>query len=193
MKTWQPPLLMAVVAIGALTGGVWLRAEMAPSNRDKAAADAVAQIHTASDERVQRPDFQFADQDGVVRRIADWDGQVLVVNFWATWCAPCIEEIPFFVELQRSYAGDGVQFLGIAVDDMENVQAFAEQYALNYPTAAGDESAFEMLKAFGNTFGGLPYTALVDRDGDIVFRHPGAIERSQLEAAIQAFLKPVAG
>ena len=80
---------------------------------------AVIWLQQAPEETVQRPDFTLPDLAGERRRIAEWDGDIVVLNFWATWCAPCREEIPLFTELQTAFDDQGVQFLGVAIDDPE--------------------------------------------------------------------------
>lgn len=124
----------------------------------------------------QRPGFALPDLHGELRDISDWDGNVLAVNFWATWCAPCKEEIPEFVELQDKYRDHGVVFIGVALDNSEAVADFAEYYGMNYPILIGEQAAIDAAKAFGNRIGALPYTAFVDRDGRIVHTHYGLIK-----------------
>lgn len=123
-----------------------------------------------------RPGFALPDLEGEVRDISDWDGHILAVNFWATWCAPCKEEIPEFVELQEKYREQGVVFIGVALDSQEAVADFAERYGMNYPILIGEQAAIDAAKAFGNRIGALPFTAFVDRDGRIVHTHYGLIK-----------------
>ena len=136
-----------------------------------------------------RPDFHFVDQAGVRRDISDWDQRVVVVNFWATWCPPCLVEIPVLVTLQSRFEARGVQFVGIALDDPEAVHRYAAQVGLNYPTAHdGDGTAPSLLQRFGGASGGLPFTVLIDRHGNIVHRHAGPLTADQLEGLLQAQL-----
>ena len=105
------------------------------------------------------------DADGTAQPLAQWRGKLLVVNFWATWCAPCREEMPMFVKAQREHAGAGLQFVGIAVDDAAKARQFATEIGVNYPTLIGGYGAMELSKSLGNTLMALPFTVVVDRDG----------------------------
>ncbi len=138
-----------------------------------------------------RPEFTLADQAGQVHRAADWDGQVLVVNFWATWCVPCRREIPAFVELQENYRDRGLQFVGIALDTRVEVERFLAEFdlAVNYPLLiAADNTGIALATDYGNRFGILPYTVLVDRNGAISFVQYGEISHAQTERAIRELL-----
>lgn len=138
-----------------------------------------------------RPDFALADHVGRVHRAADWDGQVLVVNFWATWCIPCRREIPAFVALQESYRERGLQFVGIAIDTANEVRRFIDELDLpvNYPLLiAADNDGIALATDYGNRFGILPYTVLIDRDGAISFIQYGEISHAQAERAIRELL-----
>lgn len=136
----------------------------------------------------RRPDFSLPDLQGNQRSISDWDGQILVVNFWATWCSPCRQEIPDFIELQAQYGERGVQFLGVAVDRPEAAAAFASEFGMNYPSLVGEADALEVNAAFGNTIGALPYTAIVDRSGRVVFTHRGILSRDAAVAELERLL-----
>ena len=132
---------------------------------------------------VSLPDVNGQDQP-----IAQWKGKVLIVNFWATWCAPCRDEMPEFVNLQREFGAQGVQFVGIAVDDAAKVRDFAAELGLNYPALIGGYGAIELSKALGNRVGALPYTVILDRTGRVSRTHLGPIKPSDLRAIIGQLL-----
>ena len=136
----------------------------------------------------RRPDFQFVDLDGVHRRMAHWDGRVVVVNFWATWCSPCLAEVPELIALQSRYRSRGVRFVGLALDDLERVRAYAKEVSLNYPTAVGDAPLLELMRGFGNPTQALPFTALVSPGGQVVERYAGLVARDTLEARLEELL-----
>ncbi|MGH8581083.1 MAG: TlpA family protein disulfide reductase [Gammaproteobacteria bacterium] len=132
----------------------------------------------------QRPEFTLNDLQNKPRRVGEWDGKVLVVNFWATWCPPCRKEIPQFIALQQEFGDRGLQFLGIAIDDPRTVREFVPSLRFNYPILVGEQDAIDVAKAYGNLIGALPYTVVVDRKGAIVLTHQGEVSGHQLEQVI---------
>ena len=128
------------------------------------------------------------DTTGSQQSIAQWKGKVLVVNFWATWCVPCREEMPEFVKAQREFGDRGVQFVGIAVDDVAKVRDFAAELSLNYPALIGGFGAIELSKALGNRLAALPYTVVIDRAGRISRAHLGALKPAELRNVITPLL-----
>ncbi len=135
-----------------------------------------------------RPAFSLSDLDGVVQDVAQWDGKVVLINFWATWCPPCRKEMPAFVELHEQYAADGFEIVGIAIDDAEAVRDFIDTLGVNYPILVGDLDASEVSRLYGNHLGALPYSVLVDRDGTIRFIKPGELTHDVLDSELQRLL-----
>jgi len=126
-----------------------------------------------------RPIFSLSDLDGVERSIEEWDGRILVINFWATWCAPCRREIPMLIDLQKDYSDRNVQVIGIAVDFLEDVRAYAAETPFNYPILVGEQDAIEIAGQFGVAFVGMPFTVVTDATGLIVERHTGELLREE--------------
>jgi peroxiredoxin len=136
----------------------------------------------------RRPDFELKDLDGVPRAVSEWDGKVLVLNFWGTWCPPCLKEIPEFVELQQRLGERGLQFVGIALEKPEAVREFADRHGMNYPNLAGGMDVIAVAEAYGNEVGALPYTVIIDRAGTIVFTRAGALPGPDAEKLILPLL-----
>lgn len=124
------------------------------------------------------------DFEGRPRTLADYRGKILVINYWATWCAPCREEIPLFVRLQRDYAAKNVQFIGIAIDQVDKVRVFAEEYRINYPLLIGGLDAVELSRKTGNTAGVLPYTLLVGSDGRSAVSLVGSLSEARMRGQL---------
>jgi len=127
-----------------------------------------------------RPEFAMMDIEGNVRNIKDWDGQVVLLNFWATWCPPCLEEIPGFIEIQQQLDNRGFQIIGVAVDNEENVREFANEMAMNYPILAGEMEAIELSQKYGNSIGGLPFSAIIDKNGKVTHTITGELSKDRL-------------
>ena len=121
--------------------------------------------------------------------MAQWRGKVLVVNFWATWCAPCREEIPALMRLQRNYAANGVQFVGIAIDNASKVRDYAEEMQINYVLLIGSMETLGVTKDLGNPAGVLPFTVVLDHAGKVAYVHAGQLSEASLGAVLAPLLK----
>lgn len=132
-----------------------------------------------------RPEFSLPDLDGEERHISEWDGKLVVLNFWGSWCPPCVHEIPIFMDLQREYGDRGLQFVGVAMDREDDARAFYEDMEVNYPSMIGVQEVTAVLERYGNTNGTLPYTVIINREGHIVKRFDREVTREQIEAEIQ--------
>lgn len=134
------------------------------------------------------PDFTLTDRDGLLRSSSEWEGQVRVVNFWATWCAPCREEIPLLVDLQREYADQGFTVLGVALDKPEAVHEFSEAFSINYPVLVGEQETRSLAGKFGSHRLGLPHTIILNRDGEVAGFHLGLIQREDITPLLESLL-----
>jgi thiol-disulfide isomerase/thioredoxin len=124
------------------------------------------------------------DPDGKPQALSQWDGQVRVINFWATWCAPCREEMPHFVKLQTRYGTRGVTFLGVAIDRAERVARFAAEIGVNYPLLLADMSLLGLASRIGNRGEVLPFTLVLDRSAKIAARRTGIYTEEALAAIL---------
>ncbi|OOG23204.1 thioredoxin [Thioalkalivibrio denitrificans] len=136
----------------------------------------------------QRPDFSLPDLDGDIRHISEWDGDVVLINFWATWCPPCIREMPAFVEVQETYGEQGVTIVAVAIDNEQDVRDFYETYGLNFPVLLGETAGIAVSRDYGNRIGALPYSVLLDREGIIRFVKPGELHQETLEDELRPLL-----
>jgi len=128
----------------------------------------------------------FTDLDGRPINLAQFKGKVAVVNFWATWCPPCLKEMPDLVSAYARHQEQGVVFIGIAVDDNTGmVRKFASEHGINFPLAIGKENGIELMQKLGNSLAGLPYTLVLDARGNIVASRLGPITPARLEQAVQ--------
>jgi len=130
------------------------------------------------------PDFVLSDLNGVPRPISDWSGQPILINFWATWCAPCRREMPLLQKLHEEFGNDGLQVIGIAIDRAPDVSAFTIETGITYPILVGQEDAIEVTDGFGLDFLGLPFTVLVDQDGQILKIQLGELHADDLKLIV---------
>ena len=172
-----PPPELSAVAVGPAVG-VAEPAEVPTLGTEPEDADAVGQMAAL--------DFTLKDMDGIDVSLASFKGQIILINFWATWCGPCKAEIPDLVELQTQYRDDLV-ILGISVDDTpEQMRPYAEEYGMNYPVLVGNGRE-DLQDAYGPLWG-IPVTVIVDRDGRIHVRHSGIGSKEQFEREITTLL-----
>ena len=126
--------------------------------------------------------------DGAPQNLSRFRGRILVINYWATWCAPCREEIPLFVRLQQEYDAKGVQFVGIAIDQPDKVRDFAREFRINYPLLIAGMDAMELSRKAGNRAGVLPYTLVLSRQGNIAASLVGGITETRMRAQLDPLL-----
>ena len=134
------------------------------------------------------PDISLPDLEGKQRSLSEWQGKVLVLNFWATWCSPCRKEIPEFIELQKEYGGKGLQFIGIAVEELEPAKEYSKHAGINYPILVGQPSAINLSVPLGNMISTVPFTVIFDRQGNIIHRQLGEISRDVILEKTLTFL-----
>lgn len=125
-------------------------------------------------------DFTLKDLNGVEVSLSDFSGDIIVLNFWATWCPPCREEIPDFIEVNNNYKDKGVQFLGVSNEDIDIIKDFVEEYGINYPILVDRANIF-------NAWGirAIPTTFILSSNGTVLFSNVGMMTKSQLETAIE--------
>ena len=180
MTRSRPALVTAVLSAAAVLGYLSYRA-VAP---ERAPPEEVSGADTAGDqprpELADRlPEFALGNLAGSPQSITSWPGKPLLINFWATWCAPCLREIPLLKELQNS--NEGLQIVGIAVDRREPVVTFADTMQFNYPILIGQSDAWEAAAAFGVNVYALPFTIFTAADGSVLGVHTGELHREHLD------------
>jgi peroxiredoxin len=134
------------------------------------------------------PPFALQDTAGATRSLSEWEGRVILLNFWATWCPPCKYEIPDFIELQAEYGEAGFQIVGIGIDEAERIRSYHDEMGINYPVLIATDP--EMMSDWGNRAQVLPYSVVIDRDGEIRYIHRGQLDRSQFEREILPLITP---
>jgi thiol-disulfide isomerase/thioredoxin len=132
------------------------------------------------------PDFTLGDLSGTPRSIRSWPGKSMIVNFWATWCAPCRREIPLLRELQKQHGAEGFQIVGVAVDVREDVVKYAQEIGIDYPVLIGEQDGLEAVNKFGQGSIGFPFTVFTDNQGRIVLFHLGEIHKEQADILLGA-------
>ena len=128
-----------------------------------------------------RPDLEFRGLDGRPHKLSEWNGKLLLLNFWATWCAPCVKEIPLLVEAQQQYGARGLQVVGIAMDETEPVREFQARLHINYPIMLGAAEIIAAMDQLGDQLGAFPFSVLIGPDGRILGRTSGGLEREDIQ------------
>lgn len=138
----------------------------------------------------ERPDYTLETVDGRSLSAGDWDGKVVLVDFWASWCVPCRREMPEFNRLRAEYADQGFEVVGIAADELEKVQEFLGEVPVTFPIVYGEvDAVMEISEQYGNDYGGLPFSAFIDREGNVRYtQRPGLVTFEDAEAVLQTLL-----
>lgn len=186
-RQWLWAIGVGIVAAGA---GVGLRLWQTSPHTAAASKPPAPppQPATASGPGQQLWQQRWPDLQGTPQPLAQWRGKVLVVNFWATWCAPCREEIPAFIRIQNDFELQGVQFVGIALDQPDQVEPFARELKINYPLLLTGEEGLKLLPELGNPTGALPFTLVYDTDGRLLHTHLGPIAEDLLRQVLEPLL-----
>jgi thiol-disulfide isomerase/thioredoxin len=175
----NPRLLFSGVAVAAVAAGgiLWwaTRDTNAPIAPETASQIARGALLAAS----------FSDTAGTSHALGEFQGKVLVLNFWATWCVPCREEMPAFARLQERWRGQGIQFVGLANDDAGKVERFGRELAINYPLWVGGDTVAELSRRLGNHLGVLPHTVIIDRGGTVLEGRVGPYTEEGLESKLR--------
>jgi thiol-disulfide isomerase/thioredoxin len=127
------------------------------------------------------PQFALKDLSGKLTPVSSWQGKSLMINFWATWCAPCRREIPLLKTLAGDWAGRDLEIVGIAVDYPDKVRAFAHEFKIDYPVLVGEQDAMDVAADFGMASPGFPFTVFTDKRGQVVTLFLGELHRPQAE------------
>jgi thiol-disulfide isomerase/thioredoxin len=127
----------------------------------------------------------FTDVSGRSHALGEFQGRILVVNFWATWCVPCREEMPAFSRLHERWQAKGVQFVGLARDETDKVARFSREVPISYPLWIGDENAADLSRRLGNRLGVLPHTVILGRDSRVLDSRVGPYSEKDLDEKLR--------
>lgn len=136
----------------------------------------------------QRPDFSLPDMHGQTRHISEWDGKVILLNFWASWCPPCRKELPDFVRLYEDYGEQGFIVVGVGIDKKQDLSDFMDSVGVEYPVMISELEGIRISQAYGNRLGALPYSVIIDRDGQMVSSHTKLLTYEDVEGMIKPLL-----
>ncbi|MDX2478350.1 MAG: TlpA disulfide reductase family protein [Gammaproteobacteria bacterium] len=171
-KLW---LMAGLAMLAGVLASLYLNTGVIETRQNQNAAISLDQIN-------------LLDLDGNKQSLSQWQGKVLLVNFWATWCPPCREEIPVFLSLRKKFSSDGFEVVGISIDDANKVKQYRRSMQIDYPLLDGEQSGMPLMVSLGNPTGGLPFSVLYDRKGDVVQIKTGAYGHQELQDLIEKLL-----
>ncbi|HBA66620.1 MAG TPA: redoxin [Methylococcaceae bacterium] len=165
--------VLIIAAAVALAGGIWLQSKNQPETQSEA---------------MELPNYRLPDLTGNERSPSEWRGKIVIVNFWATWCPPCREEIPEFIALQQEYQGRGLQFVGIAIETKESVEKYLDFVDINYPMLVAGDQGIILTQQWGNSAGILPFSLIFNQQGRMIHKQAGQLSRAKIVEIIEPLI-----
>jgi peroxiredoxin len=179
-------LLLAAVAVA---GVAYAGTDIVPGKSDGTVSKASA-IHAANEKKANS--LSLMGLDGAMHSLEDWKGKVVVLNFWATWCSPCLSEIPDFVVYQDQYKTRGLQIIGVGLDEEKKLRNVQRTLEINYPVLVADpKKNGALMESWGNSSGIVPYSVVIDRNGRVIYTHHGQIDSDTFNENILPLLGKV--
>ncbi|MBI3571776.1 MAG: TlpA family protein disulfide reductase [Gammaproteobacteria bacterium] len=172
-------LLLLILAVLALAGGFWAAKLL------RAPEENPTTLSYGGGEMIN---FTLPELDGKKHSLDEWRGKVIVLNFWATWCPPCREEIPLLIALQKKREADGLQIVSVAIDNKTAVMLYRQSVGINYPILMSGDDALDLAARYGNRMGSLPFTVIIDRSGAIAVRKLGPFKQGELESLVEPLI-----
>lgn len=165
--------VLIIAAAVALAGGIWLQSKNQPETQSEA---------------MELPNYRLPDLTDNERSPSEWRGKIVIVNFWATWCPPCREEIPEFIALQQEYQGRGLQFVGIAIETKESVEKYLDFVDINYPMLVAGDQGIILTQQWGNSAGILPFSLIFNQQGRMIHKQAGQLSRAKIVEIIEPLI-----
>ncbi len=180
--------IIVIAIIGVITGFVANQYSSRNSGENITADTATTKVAVKKVKSSRRPNYSLKDLEDKTRSASEWDGKVVILNFWATWCPPCRREMPAFIQFQETYQDKGVTFVGIALDEKDAVVDFTDPMGMNYPILIAELEGIQLSQDYGNRLNILPFTVIIDRKGNIVKRFSREVSFENIEEIVKPLL-----
>lgn len=177
--------ILSIVAVLSAIMGVYVANHQSQQLAEEIRSNSAQ--HPATTPVQQLFSLQLPDSEGQMQALSQWRGKPLVLNFWASWCTPCVKEMPELSKLQKDFAGRGVQVLGIGIDSAQAIKEFKQKQEISYPLLVSGIEGSELARALGNQAGGLPFTVLIGADGKIHKTYLGILKFDQFYMDLNAY------
>ncbi len=171
----QNTILIFFISALALTAGIFMQTTLNKDQQEGSISIPALEIN-------------LPDVTDKQRSISEWQGKIRIINFWATWCPPCLKEIPEFIKLQNEYQDKNLQFIGVAIENRQAVADYLKTLPINYPMLIGGDEAIALSQQLGNIVNAVPFTVFVNQQGQIFHRHPGELSREKIIEIITPLL-----
>ena len=161
------------------------------ANSPKQSASAITSytLPSKADKESKMKSLSLTGLDGVAHSLSDWKGKVIVINFWATWCSPCLYEIPSFVTYQEEYQARGLQIIGVGLDEVRKLRNVQRSLEINYPVLVADPAVYGgLMERWGNSSGVVPYSVVIGQDGQVKHTHHGLLSREDFDEFVMPLL-----